>query len=81
MQKIEILEQKPITYKELKQIQENIALMPRIEKCKGKLVIECRKIAEIQWDEKTKFVYYIKLTGHEYDEDYEFLIMKKIITS
>ena len=81
MQKFEILEQKSITYEEFKQIQENIALMSRIENCKGKLVVECRKIAEIQWDEKTKIIYYIKLGSHEYDENYEFLIMKKIITS
>ena len=81
MQKFEILERKRITYEELKQIKENIALMPIIEECQGNLVIECRKIAEIQMDEKTKIVYYIKLASHEEDEDYEFLIVKKIITS
>ena len=81
MQKFEILERKRITYKELKQIQENIALMSIMENCKGKLVVECRKIAEIQLDDKTKAIYYIKLASHEEDEDYEFLIIKKIIIS
>ena len=81
MQKFEILERKRITYEEFKQIQDWIKSLPEMENCKGKLVIEYRKIAEIQWVEKTKIIYYIKLTSHEEDEDYEFLIMKKIITS
>jgi len=81
MQKFEILEQKSITYEEFKQIQQYVKNLPEMENCKGKLVIECRKIAEIQWNEKTKIIYYIKLTSHEEDEDYEFLIVKKIITS
>jgi len=81
MQKFEILEQKSITYEEFKQIQDWIKSLPEMENCKGKFVVECRKIAEIQWIEKTKIIYYIKLTSHEEDEDYEFLIVKKILIS
>ena len=81
MQKFEILERKRITYEEFKQIQQYVKNLPEMENCKGKLVIECRKIAEIQLDDKTKAIYYIKLESHDDDEDYEFLIMKKIITS
>jgi len=79
-EEFELLEQKPITYEELKQIQTWIKNLPKFENCKKEFTIECRKIAEIQWDEKTKFVYYVRLASHDYDEDYEFQIIKQTIS-
>jgi len=76
----EILEQKVITYDELKQIKKQLNSLEKLQNCPGRLTIACYKIAEISIDDKTKALYYVKLSSHDYDEDFTFAIIKQFIT-
>jgi 16S rRNA C1402 N4-methylase RsmH len=76
----EILEQKVITYDELKQIKKQLNSLEKLQNCPGRLAIVCYKIAEISIDDKTKALYYVRLSSHDYDEDFTFAIIKQLIS-
>jgi len=78
---MEILERQRISYEEFKQIQEQLKSLQKMENCLSDYAKVCYELFSLQLNEKIKVLYWIRISQHSDDEDFELEILKEELYS